>query len=136
MRWFGVKNTTKMGLKSLWMHKLGIIFGVCSVVAMLAIGEGASQEAQATLARLGSSNLIIETIKPVDEKVDQSKKEGFTRHGLTYKDAEIIRNTMPDVEVTVPIREITQEARYFNRSASVKIIGTIPWYTEIAPIDS
>jgi putative ABC transport system permease protein len=141
MRWFGVKNTTKMGLKSLWMHKLrstltilGIIFGVCSVIAMLAIGEGASQEAQATLARLGSSNLIIETVKPVDEKVDQSEKEGFTRHGLTYKDAEIIRNTMPDVEVTVPIREITQEARYFNRSASVKIIGTIPWYTEIAPI--
>jgi len=142
MRWFGVKNTVRMGLKSLCMHKLrsvlttlGIIFGVCSVIAMLAIGEGASQEAQAALARLGSSNLIIETVKPVDEKVDQSKKEGFTRYGLTYKDAEIIRNTMPDVEVAVPIREINQEARYFNQSASIKIIGTIPWYTEIAPVE-
>ena len=140
MHWFGVKNTVKMGLKSLWMHKLrsiltmlGIVFGVCSVIAMLAIGEGASQEAQASLARLGSSNLIIETVKPVDEKVDQSKAEGFTCYGLTYKDAEIIRNTMPDVKVIVPIREINQEARYLNRSASIKIIGTIPWHTEIAP---
>ena len=140
MHWFGVKNTVKMGLKSLWMHKLrsiltmlGIVFGVCSVIAMLAIGEGASQEAQAALARLGSSNLIIETVKPADEKVDQRKAEGYTRHGLTYKDAEIIRNTMPDVEVIVPIRELNQEARYFNRIASIKIIGTIPWYTEIAP---
>ncbi|HPJ99577.1 MAG TPA: ABC transporter permease, partial [Candidatus Hydrogenedentes bacterium] len=48
-----MKLTIKLGLKSLWLHRLrslltvlGIVFGVCSVIAMLAIGEGASYEAQ------------------------------------------------------------------------------------------
>ncbi|MHC4535868.1 MAG: ABC transporter permease, partial [Planctomycetota bacterium] len=48
---FRLKRTVKLGVKSLWMHRLrstlttlGIIFGVASVIAMLAIGEGASQD--------------------------------------------------------------------------------------------
>ena len=46
-------RTFSLGVKSLLLHKLrsglttlGMLFGVSSVVAMLAIGEGASKEAQ------------------------------------------------------------------------------------------
>jgi len=113
---------------------LGIIFGVCSVIAMLAIGEGASQEAQAMIARLGSTNLIIETIEPPREQAETSEGEEMLIYGLTYKDAESIRNTIPNVEVVVPIREIDQEARYLRRKVTIKIVGTIPWYTEISPV--
>jgi len=138
---FRLKRTIKLGAKSLWMHRLrstltmlGIVFGVCSVIAMLAIGEGASQAAQEAIARLGSTNLIVETVKPPDDQTDQSQEEGAISYGLTYADAESIRNTIPSVEVTVPIREIEQEARYLNRKIAIKIVGTIPWYTEISPI--
>jgi len=141
MRWFGVKKTIKSGIKSLWMHRLrsmltmlGIVFGVCSVIAMLAIGEGGSQAAQEAIARLGSTNLIVETVKPPEEQANTGKAQTIQMYGLTYADAESIRNTIPDVEVTVPIREIDQEARYLNRVAAIKIVGTIPWYTEISPI--
>ncbi|TFG50575.1 MAG: ABC transporter ATP-binding protein, partial [Candidatus Brocadiia bacterium] len=141
MQWFGIKKTLKLGLKSLWMHRLrstlttlGIVFGVCSVIAMLAIGEGASRETQEAIAKLGSRNLIIETVKPPDEQANTGSAEAVRRYGLTYADAESIRNTIPDVEVAVPIREIDNQARYRNRKVSVKIIGTIPWYTEIAPV--
>ncbi len=113
---------------------LGIIFGVCSVIAMLAIGEGASQETQAVIARLGSTNLIVETVEPPKERADTGETDRMRSYGLTYKDAESIRNTIHDVEVVVPIREIDQEARYLNRKVGVKILGTIPWYTEISPI--
>jgi len=138
---FRLKRTIKLGAKSLWMHRLrsmlttlGIVFGVCSVIAMLAIGEGASREAQRAIARLGSTNLIVETVRPPEEQTDQSQEEGAAGYGLTYADAESIRNTIPSVEVTVPIREIDQEARYLNRKIAIKIVGTIPWYTEISPI--
>ena len=47
------RRIVELGIKSLLLHKmrsiltmLGIIFGVCSVIAMLAIGEGASYEAR------------------------------------------------------------------------------------------
>jgi putative ABC transport system permease protein len=50
---FRLKRTIKLGTKNLWMHRLrstlttlGVIFGVSSVIAMLAIGEGASRQAQ------------------------------------------------------------------------------------------
>lgn len=141
MVWFVVKRTIKLGLKSLLMHglrsmltTLGIVFGVCSVIAMLAIGEGASREAQAAIARLGSTNLIIETVKPPQEKTDTGGVQSITKYGLTYKDAESIRNTIPNADVTVPVRELDQEARYLNRKVAIKILGTIPWYTEVAPV--
>jgi putative ABC transport system permease protein len=141
MRFFGIKRTAKLGIKSLWMHKLrstltalGIIFGVSSVIAMLAIGEGASQETQAVIARLGSTNLIIETVEPPKVRADTGGANRMNSYGLTYKDAESIRNTLHDVEVVVPIREIDQEARYLSRKVGIKIIGSIPWYTEISPL--
>ena len=44
-------STVRLGAKSLMLHKLrsgltmlGVVFGVASVIAMLAVGEGASQE--------------------------------------------------------------------------------------------
>ena len=141
MRWSGAKRTLKLGIKSLWMHQLrsalttlGIVFGVCSVIAMLAIGEGASLEAQELIARLGSRNLIVETVEPPEERADTSEQRQMRTYGLTYKDAESIRNSLPDVEVVVPIREIDQEARYGRRKVAIKIVGTIPWYTEVSPV--
>jgi putative ABC transport system permease protein len=141
MRLSGAKRTLKLGIKSLWMHRLrsalttlGIVFGVCSVIAMLAIGEGASREAQELIARLGSRNLIVETVEPPEERADTSEQRRMRTYGLTYKDAESIRNSLPDVEVVVPIREIDQEARYGSRKVAVKIVGTIPWYTEVSPV--
>lgn len=114
---------------------LGIVFGVCSVIAMLAIGEGASQEAQDAITKLGSTNLIIETVKPPEEQTDTGTVERIQSYGLTYADAESIHNTIPNVEVIVPIREIDQEVRYRSRPrVAIKIIGTIPWYTQIMPI--
>jgi putative ABC transport system permease protein len=96
---------------------------------MLAIGEGASREAQDAIVQLGSTNLIIETVKPPEEKTDTGNRQ------VMKDDAESIRNTIPDVQVVVPIREIDQKARYLTRpEVAIKIIGTIPWYTEISPI--
>lgn len=132
-----VKRTIQLGLKSLWMHRLrsalttlGIVFGVSSVIAMLAIGEGASKEAQEAIARLGSRNLIVETVEPPKERADAGDQEEVRSYGLTYKDAEVIRNSLPRVRVVVPIRQIDQEARYHNRKVAVKIVGTVPWYPE------
>ena len=52
-------RTVSLGLKSIWLNKLrsfltalGVIFGVASVIAMLAIGEGASYEAQEQIRHL------------------------------------------------------------------------------------
>ena len=62
-------------MKSLLLHKLrsvltmlGIIFGVCSVIGMLAVGEGAN------LAKVGD-------LRPADMVHDQSPGEAERDHG-------------------------------------------------------
>ncbi len=138
---FRLKRTIKLGIKSLWMHRLrstlttlGIIFGVASVIAMLAIGEGASKHAQEQIARLGSQNIIIKTVEPPEEQEATSTEESMQEFGLTYDDAERFRNSIPNVEVVVPIRRLSQRAWYRNRKVAVEVIGTVPWYPEMSPI--
>ena len=138
---FRLKRTVKLGIKSLWMHRLrstlttsGIIFGVASVIAMLAIGEGASRHAQEQIARLGSRNIIIKTVKPPEKRDTGSQQQSLSEYGLTYADAERFRNSIPDVEVVVPIRRLSQQARYRNRKVAIEVIGTVPWYPEMSPI--
>ncbi|MFH1717156.1 MAG: ABC transporter permease [Planctomycetota bacterium] len=122
------------------MHKLrstltalGIIFGVSSVIAMLAIGEGASREAQDQIARLGSRNIIIKTVEPPQEQTVSSQNQSMREYGLTYTDAERFRNSIPNVEVIVPSRRLSQQVWYRNRKVATEIIGTVPWYPEITP---
>jgi len=138
---FRLKRTAKLGIKSLWMHKLrstlttlGIIFGVSSVIAMLAIGEGASQAAQEQIARLGSRNIIIKTVPPPEDKDVSSQNQSMREYGLTYLDAERFHSSMPNIEVVVPSRRIPQQAWYRNRKVAVEVIGTVPWYPDISPI--
>jgi putative ABC transport system permease protein len=138
---FRLKRTIKLGIKSLLMHglrstltTLGIIFGVSSVIAMLAIGEGASQHAQEQIARLGSRNVIIKTIEPPEEEQASGQQRVMREYGLTYSDAERFRNSIPDVEVIVPNRLLSQRAWYRNRKVAVEVVGTVPWLPETAPI--
>ena len=138
---FRLKRTLKLGVKSLWMHRLrstltmlGIIFGVSSVVAMLAIGEGASRDAQEKISQLGSRNIIIKTIPPPEDKSSVGQQQTLKEYGLTYDDAERFRGAIPNVRVLVPNRRISEQALYRNKRASVEVIGTVPWYPEISSL--
>ena len=110
---FRFKRTLKLGIKSLWMHRLrstltalGIIFGVSSVIAMLAIGEGASEETQRQIAQLGSLNIILETVKPQSLQSSTGQQQQLIEYGLTYDDADRLRKGIKDVLVVVPNRMI------------------------------
>ncbi|MGD2095855.1 MAG: ABC transporter permease [Phycisphaerales bacterium] len=138
---FRFKRTFKLGVKSLWMHRLrstlttlGIIFGVSSVIAMLAIGEGASQDAQEQIAQLGSHNIIIKTVEPPEDQSAVGQQQTLKEYGLTYADAERFRNGIPDVQVIVPNRRLSQQAQYRTRRASIEVVGTVPWYPEISNV--
>jgi putative ABC transport system permease protein len=140
MVFFRFKRTIKLGVKSLWMHRLrstltalGIIFGVSSVIAMLAIGEGASRDAQEKIAQLGSRNIIIRTMKPPEDQSSIGQQQTLMEYGLTYDDAERFQSGIPDVQVIVPNRRISHQALYRNHRASIEVIGTVPWYPDISP---
>jgi putative ABC transport system permease protein len=124
-------NKLRAGLTS-----LGILFGVASVIAMLAIGNGAEQEILEQMKLLGANNIVVTPIIEQKEgKVDSdpnSKKQSkrFTP-GLSYLDAEAIGRSIPNVGKTssevVVNSVITREARH----RSGKIVGVDSNYFEV-----
>jgi putative ABC transport system permease protein len=136
-------TTVRLGVKSLMLHKmrsvltmLGIIFGVCSVIAMLAIGEGASYEAQQAIKKLGSQNIIIRSLKPPEDAKQSGIGRGIAlEYGLTYDDGARIQSTIPGVVRMLPVRIIRETVRFARNAMACQIIGTLPTYTEIVGLD-
>ena len=136
-------NTVQLGIKSLMLHKLrsgltmlGIIFGVCSVIAMLAIGEGASYEAQERIKRLGSNNVIINSFKPPEEKEESTGGRSFEiEYGLTYEDAARLQTTVPGVIQVLPMRIIRENIRFGRNQEPGQVIGTLSTYPDVQGVD-
>src|SRR5256714_14007411 len=98
-----LRRAMRLGIRSLWLHRLrslltvlGIVCGVCSVIAMLAIGEGASFEAQEQIKNLGSQNIILRSSKPPEEQKvsDKGSQNYVLQYGITYADVKRIRETI------------------------------------------
>jgi putative ABC transport system permease protein len=133
-----LKRAIRLGLRSLWLHRLrslltmlGIVFGVCSVIAMLAIGEGASSEAQEQIKNLGSQNIILTSVKPPEEMKVSGSASSLLEYGITYNDIRRMRATIPGVTIVVPGRIIREYAWNINRRVDCEIVGTVPWYPEM-----
>ena len=132
--------TFSLGVKSLVMHKLrsalttlGILIGVAAVVAMLAIGEGASEAAQEAIKRMGSTNILVQSIKPpVDEDASGQSSWSANIYGLTYRDKRMIEANLKDhiVEI-VPVRMNEKEIRVDDQWMQAAMLGTEPKYLQV-----
>mgnify|MGYP000275860543 CR=1 FL=1 len=72
--------------------------GPFSVIAKLAIGEGASYEAQQAIKALGSTNIIVRTEKPPEtEQTNTGSIWTAKFYGLKYRDADRIAATLQNV---------------------------------------
>ena len=98
-----LKRMVKLAAKNLNQYKLragltmlGIIFGVCSVVAMLSVGEGANREIQEKIQRMGSHNILIKSVKvPKEETSIENTRSMIASYGLTYEDAQQFSQYIP-----------------------------------------
>ena len=121
------------------LTSLGIIFGVASVIAMLAIGSGAQQEVLSQMELLGTNNVIIQpTLEQVEGLVGQDDGDSESNKyspGLTLHDIESIRSQVPEVEFISP--EIVFESNFIRsaRMRSGKIVGVNEDYFNINSFD-
>ena len=132
------RRTARLAWKSLWLHRLrssltalGVVFGVMSVVAMLAIGEGASYEAQQQIRRLGSRNLILQSVKPPESSSAAATISWVVSYGITQKDFEAVLETVPGTDRVVPRRDVPMELWNGGRHVTGLVMGTAPAYREV-----
>jgi putative ABC transport system permease protein len=133
----------QVGFKSLRLHKLrsmltmlGMIIGVWAVITLVAIGEGASHDAQEAIKSLGAKNVIIRSIKPPSMRTQMHGNwESFFRrwmavYGLKRQDAVQIKKTVPGVKRVLPMLTKRMNAVHGVREVDCQLIGTFPYYPE------
>ena len=143
MRGFSFIRIILVGFKSLRLHKLrsgltmlGMIIGVWAVITLVAIGEGASHDAQEAIRGLGAKNVIIRSIKPpsMREQMHGDWESFFRRwmafYGLKRSDATRIKETVPEVSRVLPMLTKRMNAVHERREVDCQLIGTFPYYPE------
>ncbi|MCK5821375.1 MAG: ABC transporter permease [Bacteroidales bacterium] len=108
---------------------LGIIFGTASVIAMVAIGEGAKKQAIAKYQDLGVSNIIVRDKDLTDNELEEVRMK-FSK-GLSFADAKAIREILPGVISVAPQSEIKLDAKSGDRSSKSTVIGITPEILEV-----
>jgi putative ABC transport system permease protein len=129
----------KLGLKDLLLHKgrsiltsLGVVFGVGSVIAMLSVGEGASEQALSQIRRLGSNNILLSSMKPSsDKEANGSARSRMSLYGLLYDDEARIRDSFAHVTRTAAAKILRKPASLDGRTMELRIVGTTADWFEL-----
>jgi putative ABC transport system permease protein len=128
-------HTLSLALKSVLVHGLrstltisGIILGVASVIVMLAVGEAARFEAIQQIRDLGATNVIVRSVKPIEENKQKSRGEEILTYGITESDLERIQTTIPTVTSVTPMREFRKDIRYLDRKLDGRVVAALPSY--------
>ncbi|MFG0245307.1 MAG: ABC transporter permease [Phycisphaerales bacterium JB052] len=139
MIWRFIRNV-RLGIKTLMLHKmrsmltmLGMVFGVGAVIAMLAVGEGASREALDQIRKLGSQNIIINSQKPVEQAAAGAMNVRMNIYGLLYDDLSRIEQSYETVDRVVPAKLLRGQGRVQGRTLELRLVGTSPdWFDLVA----
>lgn len=115
---------------------LGIIFGVAAVIAMLAIGNGAQQEILNQIKLVGVNNIVIKPIieqkeEKLNEQASGKKEKKKFSPGLTIRDVNSIRSTIPGLAKISPEIIINTNIIRNGIRRSAKLVGVEPSYFEI-----
>ena len=136
---FNWLRTLQLGVKSLLLHPLrslltvlGIFIGVASVIWLLAIGEGISQEAQRQIAGLGAKNIIVRSVELPSEMT--ASNFGTLPHGITRDDFHRINDTVPTIARSLPIRELRQRFGYAGRMVDGRLVGCTSEYADVTQL--
>ena len=106
---------------------LGIIIGVGAVVAMVAVGQGATDRVQEQMQALGSNIMLV-----VPGGVSQAgvRLGAQTRQRLTEEDALAIGLEIPEVQVAAPTSRATGQVVWGNSNWGTTVMGVNNEYLE------
>ena len=128
-------RTLSLGVKSLMLHPLrslltvlGIFIGVASVIWLLAICEGISNEAQRQIESLGADTIMIRSVEPPSDKLNP---QGITPYGLKRAEFDMLVKTIPTLRLAIPIREIYRKFTHKNHTVEGRLVGCTPEYAEL-----
>ena len=125
----------KIALRALQKNKfrtfltmLGIIIGVASVIAMLAIGQGSKQSIQSQLAGMGSNMLII---RPNSNVVAGARLDATNVQTLTIEDVKALQKQATHLSAVSPVSTARGQVIYGNNNWPTSMQGVNTAYLDL-----
>jgi putative ABC transport system permease protein len=122
-----MEASLEVAVQSLWQNgtrsvlaTLGIIIGVASVIAVMALGEGSRRQVEERIRALGTNVLTVRT---------GQRRQGAVRLGresaqsMTLEDAQAIQRHCPAVRRVSPRQDDDFQVKYRNRNTRVEVMG-------------
>jgi macrolide transport system ATP-binding/permease protein len=110
-----------------FLTMLGIIVGVSAVIAMIAIGQGASAQITERISRLGANLLMV---RPGVHRHGPARSESRVT-SLTYQDAQAIAEESPYVARVDAEYSRNAQVVYGNNNTNTTINGVTPNYPQV-----
>ncbi len=134
-------TTFKLALRALWRNKvrssltmLGIIFGIGTVIAMIASGQGARESVAEVFRSMGTNLLII---------TNGSSRQGGaaggagSRMALTWDDVAALENgEVPILRYVAPVLQTKVQIASEDANWNTTVVGTVPAYFKIKSWDA
>jgi macrolide transport system ATP-binding/permease protein len=121
----GLNEAVRMALRSLVANAfrtlltlLGIVIGVASVVALLAIGEGATSSIVERISSIGTNTLNLQPDRAEGQRRDMPSR-------LSFEDADAILEGVPNVLFSLPSVEGGMTIRHGHEDHSADVIATL-----------
>jgi putative ABC transport system permease protein len=122
--WLGVSsNKTRSGLTM-----LGIVIGIASVIAMLAVGEGSKAQIEANIQSIGSNLLLVQPGFQRGAGLTVSTGRGSSQ-SLTREDATALASAEGVAAVSPEINS-RQQIIAKGTNTNTSVVGTTPAYLE------
>ncbi len=113
-----------------FLTALGIVFGVGSVIGMMAISAGAREESLRFIEQLGVRNVLIESRPAMSQEEMQQRRR--SSQGLTERDVRILEANIEALEVLSPRRTLHPQRVLPKPAREVpELFGVRPSYASI-----
>lgn len=106
---------------------LGIVIGVASVIAMLALGEGTKAKVTQSVSSFGANLVSIRA----GQRGGSSGVATGVQQNLTVEDAEAIIKNVPEVEMVSPDIDSDFQIKFGSRNRRISVNGEAPTYFTI-----
>ena len=104
-----------------------IVFGVASVVSILAVGEGASHAVQEQIRSLGPDRILLFSKPPQGLQASDDRLD----YGLKNVDLQRIEQLIPELRSLAPSYELDKEIHIGARTVLAPLVCTTPSFQDI-----
>ena len=112
---------------------LGIVIGIASVIAMLAVGNGATSSIQSSIESIGSNLVVISpgAVRTAGSNIRTSRGSANT---LTMSDVQAIKDGVTSAKYVAPTVSIQKQIVAAGTNTNTSVVGTTPSYIDIKNI--